>query len=212
MKALLGGSFDPIHLGHLDIANQLLAYYSFDEIIFVPAYQNPLKSGPKATSQQRKRMVELALKDSSEERLRMVDWELMNPGPSYTVETLEKLVNREGDMVLLVGDEVFREFTQWKLPKRILDLASVVVFARTPGAKDPRAEVLPKLGFPAPAGRIPARWNLPNRKWVDWAPLKARPISSSEIRAQLLAGVAPTGVAPVVQRFIKENSLYSENK
>lgn len=198
MKALLGGSFDPIHLGHVDIARQLLTRYSFSELYFVPAFQNPLKGGPLATAAQRLEMVKLALSETNEPRFHVLDWEAKRLERSYTVETLERFVKDQGPVTLLLGNEVFREFDRWKDPHRILDLAPLVVFSRA-GQVDPRPEIFKKLGLtPETQSR------------VTWLRLNVLPYSATEIRRQLAQKTKPAGLSPLVQRFIKNHALYSE--
>ena len=198
MKALLGGSFDPIHLGHVDIARQLLAHYPFSDLYFVPAFQNPLKGGPLATASQRTEMVNLALSETNEARFHVLDWEATRLERSYTVETLKRFVQSEGPVTLLLGNEVFAEFDRWKDPQRILELANVVVFSRA-GQVDPRPDIFKKLGL---SSQLQAK--------VEWLRLNVLPFSATEIRRQLAQKTKPPGLSPLVQRFIKNQGLYSE--
>ncbi len=198
MKALFGGSFDPIHLGHLNIARQLLIQFSFSELYFVPAFQNPLKGATNANADQRRQMVELAIAEANEPRFHVLDWELKREFRSYTVDTLDLFVKMNGDTALLIGDEVFREFLSWKEPQKILQLAHVIVFSRL-NQTDPRGEVLSALGAPSPL-----------QKPVAWVPLEVLPVSSTEIRRQLFEKTEPQGLSPLVRRFIKDHALYTE--
>jgi len=205
---VLGGSFDPIHLGHIDIAKQLMGRYDFAEILFVPAFQNPLKTGPRASAKERAQLIETAIADANEKRFRLFDWETKQAGPSFTVDTLEHLHNTKGDLALLVGDDVFADFPKWKSPHKIFSIASVVVFSRTRKAHNPCPEVMKTLG-------IEVKWvgnraTFPRGNFVEWCPLETLPFSSTEIRAQLLAQQPTPGLSSSSLRFIKEHKLYAE--
>ncbi len=206
--AVLGGSFDPIHRGHVDIAKQLVARFDFAKVLFVPAYQNPLKAHTRASSDQRMEMIRLALADANEPRFELCDWEIKRPAPSFTVDTLEFLRTIEGPLCLLVGNEVFAEFSRWRAPLQIFKLASVVCFSRTPVANNPCAAVLESLGL-NPEWKND-RAELGNGNTLDWCPLTVLPYSSTAIRAELAQGGTPDGLSSSPLRFIKNHRLYAE--
>jgi len=208
ITAVLGGSFDPVHLGHIDIARQLLARFDFKELLLVPAYRNPLKAGTNASTDDRIKLLELALGEANEPRLKVYDWEARRAAPSFTVDTLEQLQKTHGQLALAVGNEVFAQFTKWRAPLKIFSLANVVVFSRTPDVQNPCEEVLESLG-------ITVAWEenraeLPDGNWIEWVPLTVLPYSSTEIRSQLLEGKTPAGLGSAPLRFIKDQGLYAE--
>lgn len=134
MIGLFGGSFDPIHHGHLLAAQRVLEALELAELRFVPAREQPFKVGRHgAPAEARAAMVELAI--AAEPRFRLERCELERPGPSFTVDTL-RAVRRAApgaELALLLGADAARELEQWHEADAIPALARVVVFAR-PGA------------------------------------------------------------------------------
>jgi len=128
---VLGGSFDPIHHGHLIAAVSLAEALKLDEVRLVIAREQPLK-GPLhfAASQHRARMVEIAVQGTPV--LKADRRELQRPGPSYTVDTLRDLQTEEPEsqLLLLVGSDAASEMNRWHEPEAIRELARVVVFRR----------------------------------------------------------------------------------
>lgn len=128
---LFGGSFDPIHHGHLIVAQAVADALGLEEVRFVPAREQPFKVGQHlAPAESRARMVELAI--AGEPRFRLERAELARTGPSYTVDTLRELRAREPGQVfaLLVGADAARDLPQWREAPAIAGLAELVVFAR----------------------------------------------------------------------------------
>ena len=136
MEALFGGSFDPVHMGHLVVAEAVAE--ALDVVVrFVPAKEQPLKRAARgATPEQRVAMLEAAIAGNPRFRLERIELEL--PAPSYTVRTLRALAQREpgNRFVLLVGGDVARELPSWHEADALPGLADLVAFAR-PGAPVP---------------------------------------------------------------------------
>lgn len=128
---VLGGSFNPVHLGHLHIANQLKAHFNLDEIWFVPAHQNPHKMDQTiASAAHRLEMLKLATEDNP--NYKVLDIECKRQGPSYTVDTLRLLSEQypENTYFLLLGSDTIKRFHEWKSPYEILELCELVVATR----------------------------------------------------------------------------------
>ncbi|MFL5401530.1 MAG: nicotinate-nucleotide adenylyltransferase [Gemmatimonadales bacterium] len=137
MIGLFGGSFDPVHHGHLIVAQVAREQLGLDVIRFVPAREQPFKRGRHHTSaEHRAAMLSLALAGTSGFAVETA--ELSRPGPSYTIDTLRDLHQRDpgANLVLLLGADAAAELPAWHETERIRDLARVVVFAR-PGAAIP---------------------------------------------------------------------------
>ena len=131
---IFGGTFDPVHVGHLAIAQAALDSAGLDRVVFVPARRSPLKtSGPIASEEDRFAMLQAAVKD--EPRFSVSRVELDRPGPSFTVDTLEALA-KEGELALILGSDALADLEKWRSPERIRALASILV-ARRPGAPEP---------------------------------------------------------------------------
>ncbi|MGN6393200.1 MAG: nicotinate-nucleotide adenylyltransferase [Gemmatimonadales bacterium] len=169
---LFGGSFDPIHHGHLIVARAAVEALGLDELRFVPAREQPFKQGRHgAAPADRAVMLELAVAGSpglSVERI-----ELERPGPSYTVDTLEALRAREpgAAFTLLIGADAAAELDAWHRAKDLPALARIVVFGRA-GAPVPSSPLIagsievPAIDISATQIRRRARAGAPVRYWV----------------------------------------------
>jgi len=210
---VFGGTFDPIHCGHLELARELRTALGFSAVRFIPAGDPPHRAAPVATAAHRLAMVELAIADHPD--LQLDAREVLRPGRSYTVPTLEELRNEEPSrpLALIVGADAFLGLPTWHRWREVFSLAHVVVVGR-PGVTI--ADALP----PALADE----WS--RRRCLDAAALgqaaagsvlvqavTAHPISASAIRAQLARGA--DGVATVrsllpaaVLAYIDRNQLY----
>ncbi len=186
MVGLLGGSFDPIHHGHLLVAQAVVEALELESLRFVPAREQPFKPGQhRASPEQRARLVSLAI--AGDPRLSLERAELDRPGPSYTVETLRQLRGREPDteFVWLVGADAAAEIETWREATEIPRLARVVAFARA--------------GSPPPAG--PLIWRTLAVPAID--------ISATAIRDRVAAGKPIRYWVPdEVARYIAAERLY----
>ena len=178
---VFGGTFDPVHVGHLAIANAALDELGLDRVYFVPARRSPLKQhGPIATAEDRLAMLTAAI--AGEPRFRVSPVELDRKGPSFTVDTLEAL-HGEGELFLILGSDAYADFERWHEPARIRGLAAIVVAAR-PGAP-----------------------NAPRGIRVLDSPLMD--ISSRELRARAARGRSLRYLVPeAALRYIEEHGLY----
>ena len=186
---LLGGMFDPIHIGHLRAAEIVREALALDEVVFVPAGRPPHRGHPAAAGLDRYAMVALAT--AAERAFVPSDVELAREGPSYTVETVALIrKQRPGvDVVLIVGSDNLPMIADWREPERLLELCTVAVVER-PGSA------------PAPAGTLPA-------ERVHRIEGTALPIASRDLRERIRAGrsvrhLVPGGVAD----YIEKRGLY----
>jgi nicotinate-nucleotide adenylyltransferase len=180
---VFGGSFDPVHMGHLAIANAALESVPLDRVLFVPAKRAPLKEhGPVADAADRLRMLELAV--AGEPRFGVSRVELDRDGPSYAVETLERLSGSD-DLFLILGSDAMANLPRWKDADRIARLATLTV-AERPGAPE-RMGDSPIVRFDAPR--------------LD--------ISSRELRARAARGLSLRYLVPEpVWKHIEARGLY----
>jgi nicotinate-nucleotide adenylyltransferase len=186
MVGLFGGSFDPIHHGHLLVAQAVVEALGLEALRFVPAREQPFKIGRhSALPEQRARMVSLAIQ--GEPRFALERIEIDRPGPSYTVETLRELKRREPTrtFALLVGADAARELPQWREAEALPGLARITVLAR-PGAP------FPELPWPVEQVRTPA---------ID--------ISATEVRRRVAEGRSIRYWVPdAVAEMIRAEGLY----
>ena len=131
---VFGGTFDPVHVGHLAIALAALESVPLDRLVFVPARRSPLKDrDPMASVADRVTMLEAAI--AGEPRFGLSRVELERDGVSYTVDTLEAL-RSQGELFLILGSDALADLARWRNPDRIRELATILVAAR-PGAPEP---------------------------------------------------------------------------
>lgn len=131
-----GGTFDPIHYGHLRPALEVQQQLGLEKVLFVPCYQPVHRNQPSASAQQRCKMVELAISDQPSFKLET--YEIDQGGPSYMVQTLSALKLRmpNDSLVLMMGTDAFAKFHKWNDWQGILKLANIVVMHR-PGEPVP---------------------------------------------------------------------------
>jgi nicotinate-nucleotide adenylyltransferase len=129
---LYGGSFDPIHHGHLILAREALEQLQLDRVVFIPAAQSPFKlDNQPAPPHLRLEMVRAAIAD--EPRFQCDDSEAGRPGPSYTVDTLEawRAAHPEDELFYFIGQDNVRDLGKWRRASDLLQLATFVVFERS---------------------------------------------------------------------------------
>jgi nicotinate-nucleotide adenylyltransferase len=207
--ALFGGSFNPIHFGHLLLAEEVRERLALDRVLFMPAGVPPHKpAGDLAPAADRYAMVRLAIADNP--AFEVSDLELRRSGPSYTVDTLEALGERPADLFLVIGSETFLDLLSWREPRRIAALCRLVVVPRAGSCFDPNSaaarKVVREIGADgivrAADGDVPARGVL-----VVHA--TSLPLSASEIRARAAAGRSLAyRVPPAVADYIARRRLY----
>lgn len=128
---IYGGTFDPVHLGHLVLAEQCLEQCRLDEVWFVPAGVPPHKTGAEISpAKQRLEMLEFAI--AGHDKFRIQRLELERSGPSFTVETLQQFQDESPDrqLFLLLGADSVYDLPTWREPRRILQLATIVAVNR----------------------------------------------------------------------------------
>lgn len=129
---LLGGSFDPIHFGHINLAMQLMEYWGLTQVFFCPTYISPLKAPGFATADHRLKMVEIAIQDIP--RFKIFDFEIKREGISYTVDTLEAMLRcfpeRKDNLYLLLGEDCVYNFFNWRDNIKITQLAHLLIGSR----------------------------------------------------------------------------------
>jgi nicotinate-nucleotide adenylyltransferase len=194
---IIGGSFDPPHYAHLAIAEEAWARLGLAQVLFAPAFGNPLKHGNNGTAaEHRLRMVELAIADNPHFAVTTLD---LQPGPSYTVNLLERLHAEypTAELHFIIGYDALRQLAKWYQAARVLELARMVAFPR-PGAKLNLAALTAIL--PAAAQRI---------QLIEDGPLLD--ISASNLRQRAAAGLTIRYQTPdAVIKYIGWHRLYSK--
>jgi nicotinate-nucleotide adenylyltransferase len=194
---ILGGTFDPVHYGHLAIAGEARDRLGLDKVLFMPAGQPWLKVEREITpSHHRVAMVQLAIKESPYFELSLIEVE--RDGPTYTVDTLRMLHRNVGsgvDFYFILGWDSLAEFSAWKEPEAIVKLCKLVAVTR----RDKEISGLNELrrSYPDTTGTAII---------LDIPPVD---ISSSDIRNRVAGGLSVTDLVPgEVESYIARNQLY----
>lgn len=217
---LLGGTFDPIHLGHLETASAARRALQLDCVYLLPANVPPHRTQqPAASSHHRFAMTALAV--NGIDGLRASDIELSTPGPSYTAETLIRFSGSTGFVVsqifFITGADAFAEIETWYRYPEVLDLANFIVVSRPRFAVEALRDRLPTLAGrmiegdekkPAAGSQQPEASNhsifLVNATTPD--------VSSSDIRQRLMTRHSIAGLVPAtVERHITQHGLYLDS-
>ena len=210
--AVFGGSFNPIHYGHLLLADDLLEILSLDRVLFVPAKHPPHKDPTRlAPPEERLAMVRLATQGHA--GFEVSDIELTRPGPSFTVDTLAALARPGQALFLIVGSETFLDLLAWREPRRVAQLARLVIVPRVGSPFDTESDAAQKVlreigvegGFSTvDGGRVPERGVIVSRA-------ASMPISASELRRRVREGRSLAfRLPPVVADYIRSRGLYRE--
>jgi len=190
MIGLFGGSFDPVHHGHLSVAQVAAERLGLASLRFLPAREQPFKQGRHgASADHRATMLSLAVSNTPSFGVERT--ELARPGPSYTVDTLKELRRREpqSEFVLLLGADAATELPAWHEAERIPALAQVAVFAR-PGS------TVPQSTFVSQVIEVPA---------ID--------ISATEVRRRIARGQSVRYWVPdLVAEYIARHRLYLDSE
>jgi len=194
---VFGGTFDPIHLGHLAAARSIRTTLKLDKVIFVPAGQPWMKAGtPVSSINDRVEMVRLVVARRKAFELSTIEAD--RAGPSYAVDTMATLRRHLGsgsDLFFLLGSDALKDIAKWREPERLIRLCRLVAFAR-PGCRMPRSEVL--------AAAVPGF-----SERVIFVQVPQVDIKASDIRRRVVEGESIQRLVPrAVERYILEHGLY----
>ena len=197
---LFGGSFDPVHNGHLRLAECCADQAALDEVWFVPAALQPHKpDGPVASDADRVAMLRLAV--GGEPRFAVSTIEIDRGGVSYTFETLQRIAQDRPDdeLFFLMGADTLHDLPNWRDPAEVLRLATPLVVCR-PGEPSPDTSLLATLVTAERLEQI-------ERSRVEMPPMD---VSSSELRQRLAGGDSCEGsLPPAVARYAQNNWIYA---
>lgn len=199
---LFGGSFNPLHLGHLIIGRHVAEQLGVEQLTLVPSASPPHKIGQRlAPATDRLAMCRLLADDDSQ--FAVCDWEISQPGPNYTLNTIRHFRETHGagaELYWIVGMDSLNELGTWHRARELVDACRIVTAAR-PGFECPDAAVLGRSFSPEQVTRLQQHVIMGPR--ID--------IASTEIRARVRAGRSIRHLVPdVVARYIGEQGLYRE--
>ena len=187
--AVLGGSFDPVHLGHLFVADEILSQLGYERVMFVPAGKPPHKPGePRASGEHRLAMLRIAIADR--QQMAVEEYEINRPETSYTINTIRHLQGTGviGDRPgLIIGEDLVSGFHKWRSADELEEMTDIILVRRPGHTDDEFTRVHTSID------------NL------------LLPISSSEIRRRIIAGEACRYLLPAgVFDYIQANGLYNQ--
>lgn len=194
---ILGGTFDPVHNGHIKVAEAVKTQLDLAKVVFVPAGQPWLKSdSPVSPAEHRVEMVRLAIAVCSGFELSLL--EINRPGPSYTVDTIKEFRDKHGDgneLFFILGQDSLSQLPRWKEPNRIIELCYLVAVPR-PGCRPPDLKELETL-IPGLSSRL----ILLDKPEID--------VSATQIRKRVAEGLSIRALVPEpVAEYIKQHKLY----
>lgn len=189
---ILGGTFDPIHIGHLRLGIEAVEHLSLDRLVFEVAAVSPFKTGmPVTDGSVRTDMVSAAIHGI--EKAEVGVQELTREGPSYTVDTLDHYGPQADEIVLILGSDALAAFERWKDPEGILARAKLAVSGR------------PGFGVSEAMRHLPTDWH----QYVTVFGARPIDLSATEIRSKVQKGLSIRFLTPdPVVQIIKERRLY----
>jgi nicotinate-nucleotide adenylyltransferase len=189
---IFGGTFNPIHLGHLRAAEEVREALGLARVVFVPSADPPLKrSGPEEIAPAGERLAWVELAIAGNPAFSVDPLELGRAGPSYTVDTLRELARRLAPArpVFIVGCDAFAELAAWREPKALLELAHFAVVTRPPARGSLADWIPPELAadLVLASGGDEARHRSAGT-WLRRVPIRALDVSSTDVRRRLREG------------------------
>jgi len=215
---IFGGSFDPVHLGHINLAQAALDTFSLNQVLFIPNHQSPHKSAGLASPSARLKMLELAL--SGKAHFKLDELEIRKPKVSYTIQTLEEIDkrSRNEEIYLILGIDAFEQIHTWKRAGDLMNYSNLIVGAR-PGfswgtgvglRESPPLHALGPMDL-CEANRNWIRFENQNTgKTVVFFECPLQDISSSQIRENVRCGMSVKKMLPSeVEQYIIHERLYN---
>ena len=213
LVGLLGGTFDPIHYAHINMAKQLLASFPINHIELIPCRNPPHREQPKVSAEDRLEMVRLAIR--YEKKLLVNDLEIQrHPGrKTYTIDTVKqvKLQHPKDILFLILGSDSFLQFNQWKSWRNILNHCHLIIVNRphVPWEHQPWMSNLLKQHQITTIDDLVA--GNAHGKILCWSAQPPSPINATSIREKLLQGKGQSDLKELptsVMEYIKKNRLY----
>ena len=207
---VFGGSFDPIHKGHIESLKSVTEKLSLSKVLIIPNKVSPLKDLSVASSLEKIKMLEIAFKDFKE--IEIEDYELKKEGPSFMIETLqylEKKLGKKKHFLLIIGEDAFQSFHRWKNYQHIIKMTSLLVMNR-PGLKND----LTTMAIELHQDCIENTYGDNNFKKgrIYFIKIKPNPASSTYIRENIDDhSVLSEGLDDDVLKYLKEHKIYNKD-
>lgn len=211
MKAigLLGGTFNPVHYGHLRMAQELAEMLELSEVRFIPAAIPPLKTSPTASAEHRVNMVRLAIEDNP--LFQLDTRELHRSGASYTIDTLISLreeLGPETRLTLFIGSDAFRQFDKWHRWQELLNYCHIALVQRPHAIREALSKTLEAYLAAHYAEQSHELQDAPSG-YITMQPITALDISSTAIRQRVQQGLSLRYLVPQnVIAYLQQHALY----
>ncbi|WP_251358332.1 nicotinate-nucleotide adenylyltransferase [Kangiella sp. TOML190] len=212
LHIILGGTFDPVHFGHLRMAQEMLNQFPQARISLLPAAYPPHRIEPAATPQQRIEMLQLVLEPIPE--LAIDSRELKREAPSYSVVTLEQIrteIGADASLVFLMGTDAFAKLDSWYQWQQLLQLTNILVIGR-PSSELPTQGAVADLYLASAVKDFKQISDFSHGK-IGFYQMPQLDISSTYIRKQIKCGKSPRFLVPdVILSYIETHGLYRESQ
>lgn len=208
---ILGGTFDPIHFGHLRLAQELADTLALDEVKFIPSANPPHKTEPTVSAAQRAEMVKIAIADNPV--FTLDECELNRKGASYTIDTLIELRKTLGDktaLCLMMGSDAFTKLNTWHRWQELLDYCHIILVQR-PSNSTPQEKLAAELETLLHDHYIESNEDLSieSSGYITMQSITALDISSTKLRSILKHGQSPRYLVPnCVIEYINQHQLH----
>lgn len=192
---IFSGTFNPIHNGHLYMAEYVIKNFGISKILFIPAFVPPFKNTAPELAEHRYKMVELAIKNNPD--FEISDIEFRHSGKSYTYLTIKELYEQykiDGKINFIIGTDAFESLDKWYKSEELRKMIRFIVFVRKNDFDSSKYDIMKTNGYD-----------------FKFANMQFNDISSTEIRERIKNNKELTGLLPAkVERYIKENGLYKD--
>lgn len=208
---VFGGTFNPIHMGHLRAAEEVAEALELEKVLFVPSAEPPHKD-ERALAPAALRLEWVRAAIDGNPRFEAEPLEVERGGPSYSVDTLRALGERvaPGRLVFIIGRDAFAEIGGWREPEALFELASFAVMTRPPALAGPLAEWLPPLAARLfELGEDGVGRHRAAGTWLRLVEISALDVSASDLRARLREGRSVRYLLPeAIRRAVLESGVY----
>ena len=207
---IFGGSFDPIHKGHIESLKSVTEKLKLSKVLVIPNKVSPLKDLSVASSSEKIKMLEIAFKDLKE--IEIEDYELKKEGPSFMIETLQyldKKLGKKKHFLLIIGEDSFQSFHRWKNYQNIIKMTSLLVMNR-PGLKNDLTTKAIELHLECIENTYVDNYFKKGK--IYFIKIKPNPASSTHIRENIDDhSVLSEGLDDDVLKYLKEHKIYNKD-
>jgi len=209
---LLGGTFDPVHYGHLDLAGKAMEEFGLAKVLLLPTASPPHKKNDTIVSfEHRAEMIRLAIKNDA--RFALLEIESNIPAPNYTIDTLSLLLQKsetDKEFIFIIGIDAFLDIHLWKNHEHVLSTIHFIVAARSGYRRDELLDYLKLLKYKKNGNHW---YNDASLKKIYYLDCDITAVSSSEIRQKLATGESLEKDVPArVRRYISHYNLYGSGE